>query len=138
MVDPREPVFVAEIIRGSQNIDRMKQEIKQVVNLFCGLIDSRKFKVNHRYEPIPVNFVGDECIWFVYPTFIHSLKNDITVECRINNDGCEGVPIFSNKVDGIRLDRVKRIHLALSVFVDGMLTTFPDLKNAIRPVLNAS
>ncbi len=122
---------VSQLIRGSEEIDRMKKEISSLIGIVCGLAADNP----GRQKPVVVQkpFQFDSVTWFV--SFLDSVDpgRRIFVEITVH-DRFYSVRDLKN----LPLQDVQVVHDSLPTFLAGMLTLFPRLSRDWKPFLHAS
>ncbi len=134
-------LLVDRILRGSRNIDRMKSEIVQIINMVLGCLEPKSIEsLLGNYNRV---FDFQDGFWKIYsitsggkvvvicrkriPRLAHRLETD-----REAFNNCEH-PQFTNGVGD-----VKFVYESLSFFVLGMIKDFPELELKLQPFLDAS
>ena len=138
MKDMNSVEITKRLVKGSQNIDRMKNEVEQVVQMIIGFTircDSARHK-----DEISETFESEQCQWTVNGSvniFDHS-KSTITVECWVR--GRFGAKAYSSQRNSypFHTEAAQCVFEGLPVFVEGMLRVFPELREKIEPFMNAA
>lgn len=129
--------LVNKIVRGQANIDRMKAEIKTVTHTLWGWM-----RKSGRYElqgdviiPCgPGQFTLEhKCEWRFDPSF------QFPPSCWVTNENKGWSSPLYVESQGVHLDDVAHVHRTLELFVEGMLTRFPALRQyVIAPLWDAA
>jgi len=121
--------IVQQLIDGQAEIDRMRKEICQVVNMILGLatdVDAYYWTTD-RHE-----FVSHGCVWEVSRTEPH---NRLWARCfSLGPLSYES----SWKPNMIEPSAVKRVHEGLKVFINGMLSVCPNLSERLQDFLDVA
>ncbi len=157
--------IVDQLVRGSKNIDRMRQEIDHIVYTLIGLVGTspslnpvcegaRVFVEYYALEARPRFqriFPSTRCIWSV--TFGKNGSN-VTVNCVTSPEDANYSTSFEERVgagriytsyddsrvrrEACRMKDVKTIHDALPALMGGMAEIFPGLTERWQPFIDAA
>ena len=128
--------IASQLLQGSRNIDRMKEEIVQLVSMILGALN----RLDNLPDFIPTTrFVCNDCYWTIERSFRNKDFSATRVYCAIgrgnSNEGTfscgQGITSFDNEY-------VKITHEHLSLFVEGMFGTFPGLREKMAFLIDAS
>jgi len=127
--------IVQNLIKGSQEIDRMRKEVDCVVKMIIGFVDLYHCSwEDYRRERFFLS--NSKYCWEI---FMNPRPKGLEVKFLYIEDESSpprclfycGQPIFF-------LNQVKIVYDALPVFVKGMVRMFPDLQNRWQPLLDAA
>lgn len=126
-----------KLLAGSENLNRMRSEIKLVVNTILSQAEHPKGKVVDHLFKNP-----NGAYWHVKTTFGRT-RPEFYVYCTAGNRGAytmDDQPIanFPSGFHPMGADGVHIVHEALPSFVDGMVGEYPDLEQKLKPILEAS
>ena len=130
--------LVDKLVRGSQNIDRMRAEIWAVVQMLIGLV-SEVEQTEEDQEDDCVSFKFDGGEWLFLPS-----KLKPAIRCYLNgvDDGESGhwwiFTSDSSDINNCSMEHVQRVYEELPVLIEGMLKEFPELNEHIKPLLAAA
>ncbi len=120
--------IVDKLIRGSQNIDRMRSEVIWVVGMILGFLEKESGLPEGGPER---SFHSNGCEWLLR----RKIKGaGLVVQCLIEGE----VAYYSTMRDPIFLPKAQRVHDGLIIFVEGSIREFPFLAEKLKPLLNAS
>jgi hypothetical protein len=130
-----------QLLAGSNNIDRMKQEIKETVNTLVGLIKKSGFST---YESYRQDFMFDGGFWRLQ----WNRYGFESVECNLLlfPDSLGTFVAFAPKTytgdfNGWCINHtesVARVYDSLPVFVEGVFNFFPGVRERAQPLLDAA
>lgn len=123
--------LVQKLIRGSENIDRMKKDIERVITIILGLLSMSSTLRESLYSFNNFGYCWD----------IQSTSVGWSVSCRILESGSEVCRFLSSPRGGntnfVSLENVKSVHQGLKVLVVGF-NQFPEIKKGLQPLLDAA
>jgi len=137
--------IVTQLLNGSQNINRMKSEIEQVVKMVIGFADDMSLANHTKICPFvgPVfeaTFETADCRW-TYSRVLPNkkkLNGDETVYCTVRVNGLTSwimAPAYSFVGNQhwypSLLPDVKLVRNCLPVFVEGMMKDVPQMKERL-------
>lgn len=136
-----------KLLIGSREIDRMKEEIKAVVGMVIGLVtdpDLVAWKRGFSTGMSDRAFYSPSCEWLIMPHAEYEYS--ISVECwtkkpNFPSSSKTKACAFSSAphADLFLVSReARKVHAGLSVFVEGMIKTFPTLLDKLWPFLDAA
>lgn len=140
---------VRELLDGSHTIDELRIEIHQVVTGLIGLVNdhmvlSWQRRAAERNLPPVKKWETEEIFCLPFPSNAWSVRLDsdsyqFVVEYWFPNTTNRDILAYrswqKNKIEAIH---VVTIHRNLQEFVDEMLNTFPELREAVQPLRNAA
>ena len=116
------------LIRGSQNIDKMRTEIRVVVSILIGQANG-----------LGIYPDGRSCC-FNFGTVLWKFQvNDMS--CFIADSGNPNAPVYSSSCGGIgslRTDQVQTVYESLPAFIEAVFKKYPELKEKFGPLLRAA
>jgi len=119
-----------QLIDGSAYIDRMAKETDQLVKMIRGLV-VRSIPV----QGIQVSFESSSCVWDIVS---YMECRDLRIECwLVESYGRTSGYSSTGQYGGYR-KTAQRVYESLPQFVEGMLKTFPELAEDLRPFIDAS
>ncbi|MFH1170041.1 MAG: hypothetical protein V1704_00530 [Candidatus Vogelbacteria bacterium] len=137
-----QPEIAQQLLRGSRNIDLMKNRVKQVIHMVLGCIDLEDTQ-RLLGGSVVKHFLFPQGTWIVYTTELNCSRTIVRCIKRANNltEPSEEEEIFVNCdnpefKNGAR--DVRFVYKNLSSFVEGMITIFPTLEERLRPFIEAS
>jgi hypothetical protein len=121
---------ITRLLRGSQEYDRMRSEIKQIVNIVCSLIDAKVFTdlTNHMVIERTIRYQDGEVSWVL---MVNPRKHRTMVFV-----GYPGGSTHSGAFE-IPLAYVKLVHSTLTGFVEKMIEPWPEVGNKLNLLLTA-
>jgi hypothetical protein len=123
---------VTRLLLGSQNIDRMRQEIKQVIGLIMSCIKNNRLK-----EPLEGNNTQ-----LKFDNWIFQMNSGGWIEIRYDSKRISySTIIFSNlahQEQKILTQDVEHVYASLPTLVENLHILFPGLEQALRPTIDAS
>lgn len=138
------------LVRGSDNINKMRSEIKMVITMVLGLVDSKTIEKYLNFdEQGATYFRALDCEWILSwelkgkqeDMCISGIGLSLLDNSRIDTSvflwNVSDVSFFT-KIIPCNLDKVQMVYEALPVFVNGMLKTFPYLTERLEPFFKAS
>jgi len=125
--------IVEQLLRGSENIDRMKKEVECVVRMVIGFANRRV----SLWQDFEVEFDSPTCLWKVQRT---EYSNTLEVECHLHKSYglCSVYTNTTHFTSFFHLEEVQVVWQDLSTFVEGMATTLPALNEDWKPLLDAA
>lgn len=133
--------IIAQLLRGSAEIDRMKKEIDQIVWMLVGYLNQldlvRPEKEEGFDENLELHFEKGVERWIV----TRIVNTDaVAIELEVRPwDGVRtvyynqwGKPLAPSSFD------IKEIHECLPVLVEGLVERYPQLREAWKPLLKAA
>jgi hypothetical protein len=128
-----ENVLVTDLLKGSENIDRMRSEIQTTISMVLGLVKPflKKGKSNAFCQMFGDS--RDSCEWEL--CWGGDPKRDPELQCRV-----KGEIVYSTFHIGftLRLEDIQTVHEGLHFFVDGLVSEFPGLLGKLNVLLTAS
>lgn len=133
--------LATQIVLGSREIDRMKEEIAIVINTITGLLRDSGI---HTTEP-RIEFSIGSCRWD-YMLGKQESGHHMTVRCfrpdatdRINN-GMSCCLVFDGAYQGMRLQYadVGYVYTQMDAFAQEMIVQFPVLEKRLKPLIEAA
>ena len=131
--------LVNKIVRGQDNIDRMKAEIKTVTGALWGWLQkNRSTRAGKEFSiPCGPERFGRQYEWRFTLQFPAKPTEPMPPTFWVVGD--KAMTHLYSDVDGIHLDDVATVHASLEKFVEGMLDRFPELKQfVIMPLWDAA
>lgn len=131
--------LVSSLIKGSREIDRMKQEIKLVVNLICGLVTAEQLRAaGFSFGELTISSTWGTWklsgSWNKPGAGVLAMFHSSDANCRTAFGFASG----SSNGDNMPLHNVLNVHRSLPTFVSEMVKTFPHLEERIQPLLDAA
>lgn len=128
--------IVEQLLRGSDNIDRMRKEVECVVRMIIGLLELP------RHETVVRKFENRECKWMlIWYKEGSCLRRELpVVQCWLKREYGSRLAYStdSGEINSFCMEVVQEVHQNLSGFVYGMLKDFSELCPKIRPFLVAA
>lgn len=130
-----------QLLRGSQNIDRMKSEVHQVIRMVIGL--AQICREGRTPKIINETFKSETCVWEVKGKTVYSSREVpeiFSVQCH-TVEGVIAYSISGRSGFGAHLIYTSNVHLVhadLHTFVEGMLRTLPELAEEWKPLIKAA
>ena len=123
-------ITVADLVRGSEEINRMKQEIKMVV----GLLISQRRELGWKWEDTDIRLNPDspERGWILHKGDAPDNTNDWVHF----HDGC--IVLFSSKNKDVSLMEIEVVFNSLQILIDGMVKAFPFLPFRLAPLVSTA
>lgn len=119
--------LVEKLLRGSENIDRMRKEIKSVVLMVLGFVKNN-WSTGETY-------VSGGCKWIVG----RDCDNAMQIECWVDPHPSFVGPAYTTSGNlPILLRNVQAVYGGLPVLIEGIAKTFPALKKLWQPLLDAA
>ncbi len=137
---------VAKLIKGSDNINKMKSEVQRIVGMITSLVDEGSigdYFLNAPYLDITMKLDSEKVnlCWKVSRLTKDShFKNILVVRCySVMSDNNETI-LYSNEPREMicRTDTIQAVYVTLSSFVECMLKEFPSIKHGMELYLMAS
>ncbi|MBI4066059.1 hypothetical protein HY412_02630 [Candidatus Kaiserbacteria bacterium] len=136
------------LIQGSDEVNRMKREIKIVTDLITGLIRPGDFVASSQRCDVLWYYGGKErrgSMWYDSTTdgqWAINLSDKDRVKffshnLRAFNELPTSKLLYSSS-DGVRLEDVEAVYAALPAFVQAVAEIVPDMWNRIRPYERAA
>lgn len=129
-------ISCAQLVRGQENLDRMKREIDFIIKLCLNLLEKNEF--------LPGSARGITEGDMAYPEGgtvwgIHSFKEGVSIHFFWRNPTSQVVYDF-NAWQRISPPAhiVQRMHEELPVFLRGMIDRFPPLEKRLLPYVEAA
>ncbi len=133
-----------QLIRGSRNIDRMKEDVHHLVRMTVGFVIWAAAS-DRTYRALDETFDSESCKWRVYGEVgcISGAKDKIEVEFllkesyglrRVYISGFDGCSMWSPG----SVNAVQRVYENLHVLVDGMRRKLPEMEPLLKPLLGAA
>lgn len=129
-----------DILRGSQALDQMREDISNVISLLLGLVTKEDIYRYHSNGTRSVSIdVCDGQQWHIYMRF----EGTQGVECRIDAVMFNAREVWrygGGKVSVVGYARVEVLIMyeALQGFVDGMIKAFPQIAHCLNEFFVAS
>ncbi len=139
--------IVERLLRGSRNIDRMKVEVHQLVQMVIGLA-LRSNALGARVRDVEEVFENESCKWEVRGEMgsLDKTENRIHVRCNVklhcdapNQDHyimCVGY--CSETRSPFHSEHTQQVYQNLRAFVEGMVRVFPGIEDEMKMFLDAS
>jgi hypothetical protein len=125
-----------QLLRGSQNIDRMRKEVECVVSMILGFLVPGE-------ENFCATFDFDGGKWEIEISYSYNISMPIA-RCWLRKP-FESTLAYINKSRelpmfkvGFNHEMVQEVHQNLPVFVLGMMKEFPELERQLKPFLDAA
>jgi hypothetical protein len=132
--------IVQKLIAGSQNIDRMREEVKQFTNMLIGLIHAvgrsgaSKIKFDHEFK-------SDQCKWILkgMTGSFYTDDNKIEVECweMIGESSAIMYCPFTNNIN-FHADNVQMVWENLHVLLEGVRKVLPEIEEKYASFVKAA
>lgn len=122
---------VEELLQGSENINRMRREIDQVVRMVWGLAyDARGGTQRTAYDStFPCDSTDYVMHWRIMGSKVSLWKiGSVSIQLYCAVEGAEK----------INVEFVQVVHENLTFFVRGMVELFPGLQQKMEPFIKAS
>jgi len=139
--------IVEQLLRGSQNIDRMQSEVHQLVKMVIGFARRSNNRVASCVE-IYETFENKTCKWEVRGVMgsLDKSKNKIHVQCTVKlpcgapyqDHFTQSVGYCSETWVPFHSEYTQQVYQNLHAFVEGMLQVIPSIKNEMKTFLDAS
>jgi len=138
--------MVERLLHGSRNLDRMKADIRSLVESLIGLVWLTKSKslwltCTLRFECgfIFINECDNELSWRVQGFKLEGERVGIEIECVLSKEGSE-VKIYSSRNSKINMGchLIQPVYESLPVLVNGLITGFPGIREKMEILFRAS
>ncbi len=139
--------IVSDLIRGMNNLSRMREEIDQIVSGLISVGTKRRI-LPPTLDNMPplvrlitsitdgVNRSGFVFKSDSYAWRIHVVDGRYVITCMSINEGL--LVYYSRKHDELSLENIEAVYDALPILIEGMFEKFPKLLEAAAPVLSAA
>ncbi len=137
--------MVNQLLRGSWDIDRMKKDIEQIVRMVRGLVapSLESMRVPDLGLQMTI-YKSPSCVWrmHILGKGFGCLSQRTEVYCELS---CHGQPErglvthyrhIHGGDTGLSVENVRRVYESLPKFLEGMLNTFPELKERFKPFID--
>lgn len=134
-----------KLLQGSHNLDRMKKEVEELISMLIGLAPISN---SGPTTEITTTFADEQIEWVITGKIylMSPRESHLSVECwllyKIGNTGSTGrtasYTTKNNWWGACPRENIQRTHDGLLVFVKGMIETFPDLQEYLKPFLTAA
>ncbi|HWB33813.1 MAG TPA: hypothetical protein VG753_00615 [Candidatus Paceibacterota bacterium] len=131
---------VERILRGSAEIDRMRQEIIQITTMLLGLLpeDFLKTMENKKVK----HFEEDQGGWRLYRTDVAEVTKNPRLALNYDSwkgfEGRDRISYDSRYQNSLPARHVQRVHQSLSLLVDGMTSEYPFIAQQLKVFLEAA
>ncbi len=131
-----------KLIRGSQNLDHMKDVVDQVVKQVLGFVNANYKGFRELTEEL---FDSETCQWVVFTDVMNVADNKLKLKAccwvkdehgHINHVGYLGY--HSERDSRAPAVMIQPVYESLAVFLEGMLRVFPELPQYWKPLIKAS
>lgn len=122
------------IVKGSVELNRMRQEIADVVSTLLSLLTPGQVAAASRWHNGLIQFSDGTRVWHVGRDGRETGTDRLVAACWIE---CSR-PFHSSFPHYLALKNVQRVYDALPVFEQGMLDTFPHLEQELEPLARAA
>ncbi len=139
--------IVEKLLRGSRNIDRMKSEVHQLVQIVIGLAHKSIGRGASVVE-IHETFEDKSCKWQVEGMMgtLYKARNKIHVQCTVKlpcapphqDHFIQCVGYCSESRVPFHSEHAQQVYQNLHAFAEGMLRVIPDIKDEMKTFLDAS
>lgn len=128
--------IVQQLIDGQAEIDRMRKEIKKVVLGLLGMTSGFHSRIASLDSREWIRFSYADCSWCLY----RANAGEVAVDFVSGRSLVGVTSIYTTITKDYKIDPkwVKLTHSMLQIFVDGMLSTFPELAEKLEPFINAA
>ncbi len=125
-----------QIVKGQENLERMKREIFMVVEVLLLIIKGQKGAKRTRNTQKVIRSRSDQCRWEIF-----SLRDgSVSLRCWVKK-GNISINSFSMDTNGnceIGLGLIETIHDNLPMLVALMIRQFPTFERELEPIIKAS
>jgi len=117
-----------QVVRGSKNLNRMREEVDQVIRTFAGLIKKRGIQCHG------LRFVTGDCAW----QFQESKDQGVVIACYASAGNRRELVYTSDCKDPPAMQNTQQIYSELNTFASRLLQSVPSLEEEIDPLIQAA
>ncbi len=126
--------LVVRLLKGQQNIDRMRREIDTLLNMMIGYV--KACGVNVHPDGRTFIWTGKHGRWVMRLSTSVLGKNEVVLEYEIVSTAVA----YSSRggAERLKVKHVEMAHKDLSCFVQGIVKEFPQIEEIWEPIVRAS